>query len=150
VRWRRPKEVRWAAIFAEDLLRGCGDLYRVFDDRGDTLTLPITIPIGTDGLVLLQPRGPLDAPRIPATMTVFRGGAGTYGIRLERVDGGPMRFPGVEEEAPLPSLSFTVTPSGLDITSERSPVALDEDTARALAHALVITIGMKIAKAGNR
>ena len=151
---RRRKEERWAAIFADDLLRGCEDLYGVFG--GDVLTLPISIPIGEDGLVLLQPQGPLDAPRVPATMTVARApDAAGFHIRIERRDGGPMRIPGFAGDPALGALAFALTPDGLTIdgfdpSGQPVPLAFTEDTARALANALLITIGMKLIKArGN-
>lgn len=147
---RSRKEQRPAAIFAGELLAGCDELFAVYPHTRDMLILPITIPIGADGLVLLQPQGPLDAPRVPATMAVFRGGLRTYGIRIERVDGGPMRFPGINDAAPLHTISVAITPTGLDITRDLEPLSFDEDTARALATALLITVNMKIAKSGNR
>lgn len=139
---RRARDRRWAAIFAEDLLRGCSDLFGVFG--GDVLALPISIPIDEQGVVLLQPQGPLDAPRVPASMTVTRPSAGSYGIRIERVDNGPMVIPGLGA-APLATLTFLVTPQGLDIGP--GPLSVDETTARALATALLVTLGMKLRKA---
>lgn len=132
----------WAAIFADDLLRGCSDLLAFFG--GDVVTLPISIPIDEQGVVLLQPGGPLDAPRLPASMTVDRAAAGAYGIRIERADRGPMAIAGLGE-VPLVVLTFLVTSEGLDIGPGELPV--DETTARSLATALLITIGMKLRKA---
>lgn len=155
---RRPKERLAASIFADDLLAGCDDLYRVmrsghagpiFDDRGDTLTLPISIPIGSDGLVRLQPAGPVDAPRVASTLVVTRSSPAVYGLRVERSDGRPIRLPGVNDGAPVSGLTFGVTREGLHITDVEMPLRFDEDTARALANALLITIHMKLLKAGN-
>lgn len=141
---KRAAEGPWAAIFAEDLLRGCSDLFAVFG--GETLALPISIPIDEHGVVLLQPQGPLEAPRVPASMTVTRPIRDEYAIRIERVDEGPMVVPGLGE-TPLAVLSFLVSRQGLEIGP--GPLPLDEDTARALATALLITIGMKLTKAGR-
>jgi hypothetical protein len=139
---RRAPDRRWAAIFADDLLRGCSELFAVFG--GDVLTLSISIPIDEQGVVLLQPQGPLDAPRVPASMTVSRPTAGTFDIRIQRADDGPMVIPGLGE-VPLAALAFLVTRQGLDIGP--GPLPVDETTARALATALLITIGMKLTKA---
>jgi hypothetical protein len=137
---------RWAAIFAEDLLGGCDQLYRVFE--GDVLALPISIPMDERGLVVLLPGAPpLDAPRVPSVMTVTRPSAGVYGIRIERTDGQPLRVPGVNDQEPLSGLSFVVDGRGLAITDQGAPLRVDEHTARALANALLITIGMKLRKA---
>ena len=134
-----------AAIFADDLLRGCAELFTVFG--GDVLTLPISIPIDEEGVVLLQPRGPLRADRVPASMTVTRPTPGACGIHIERADGGAMVIPGLGE-APLAELTFLVTAEGIDIGPGR--LAVDETTARALATALLITIRTKLAKAEHR
>ncbi|HUP69094.1 MAG TPA: hypothetical protein VM142_04685 [Acidimicrobiales bacterium] len=141
---RRARERKWASIFAEDLLRGCSDLYTVFG--GDVLNLPISIPIDERAVVLLQPRGPLEAPRVPATMTVTRPASGAYGVNIRRIDEGPMIIPGLDD-LPLTDLTFLLTVEGLEIGPGELP--LDETTARALANALLITIGMKLAKAGH-
>lgn len=61
---------------------------------GEVLTLPISIPIDQDGVVVLQPRAPLDAHRVPASMTITRLTPDTYDIRIERADGGGMVVPG--------------------------------------------------------
>lgn len=110
---------------------------------GDELNLAISIPIDEDGTVLLQPQGPLEAPRVPASMKVTRPGAASYGIVIERTDRGPMVIPGLGD-SPLASLAFTVTRDGLQIGP--GPLPVDEATARALATALLITIGMKLRK----
>lgn len=141
---RRSGHAGWAAIFADDLLRRCSDLFAVF--TGEVLTLSISIPIDPQGVVLLQPQGPLDAPRVPAIMTVARPTAGAYDIKIERVDGGTMLIPGLGD-APLPALMFRITSLGLDIGP--GPLPMNETTARALATALLITMGMKITKAGR-
>ena len=141
---RRTRERKWAAAFAADILAGCDELFAVYG--GEELNLPITIPIDRAGVVLLQPGGPLDAPRVPATMAVTRPAAGACEIRVERVDGGGMVIPGLGE-SPLPALAVTVTAAGLDIGPGSLP--LDEQVAGALATALILTIGMKLAKAGG-
>lgn len=139
---RRSREHKWAAIFAGDLLRGCSDLFALFG--GEELSLAISIPIDESGVVLLQPQGPLEAPRVPASMKVTRPAGGSYGIVIERADGGPMVIPGLGESA-LASLTFVIAASGLEIGP--GPLPVDEATARALATALLITIGMKLTKA---
>ncbi|MEO7837179.1 MAG: hypothetical protein ABIS21_06010, partial [Acidimicrobiales bacterium] len=139
---RRVRDRPRAAIFAEDLLSGCSELFTVIG--GDVLTLSISIPIDEHGVVLLQPQGPLDAPRVPAAMTVTRPAADAYGIRIERSDGGPMVILGLGE-APLPALTFLVTRQGMDIGPGALPV--EEATACALATALLITLRMKLTKA---
>lgn len=146
---RRPKERLAASIFADDLLAGCDDLYRISVDRGDTLTLPISIPIGSDGLVRLQPAGPVDAPRVASTLVVTRSSPAVYGLRVERGDGQAIRVPGVNDGAPVSGLTVAVTGRGLHLTDVHEPLRLDEDTARAIANALLITIHMKLLKAGN-
>lgn len=138
---RKRKEVGWAEIFAADLIRGCQDLYAVFG--GETLVLPVSIPIAEDGLVLLQPQGPLDAPRVPARLTVTRPTPGTYRMHIQRVDGGTLRIPDLDGAEPLAALDVVITPTGLVIDD----LSFTEPTARALANALLITIGMKLIKA---
>lgn len=107
------------------------------------MNLAISIPIDEDGTVLLQPQGPLEAPRVPASMAMTRPGAGRYGIVIERTDRGPMVIPGLGG-SPLASLEFVVSGEGLEIGP--GPLAVDEATARSLATALLITIGMKLTK----
>ncbi len=138
---RRSGDRRLAAVFADDLLRGCSELFALFG--GQVLTLPVSIPIDEEGIVLLQPEGPLEAPRVPASMRVTRPGADTYDIRIERTDGEPMVVPGLGE-VPLANLTFLVTRDGLEVGP--GPLTTDESTARALATALLITIGMKLTK----
>lgn len=140
---RRARPQRCAEIFADDLLRGCARLFAVFG--GSELNLPISIPIDAHGVVLLEPHGPLDAPRVPASMTVDRPAPDSYGIRIRRTDDGPLVITGLDGGSPLGTLSVLVTPLGLDIGPGSLPV--DETTARALATALLITIGMKLTKA---
>lgn len=135
-------EPRWAEIFADDLLQGCSDLFAVFG--GAELNLPISIPIDSGGVVLLEPQGPLDAPRVPAFMTVIRRRADGYAIRIRRADDGPIIIRGLDKAA-LADLSVVVTQEGLDLGPDAVPS--DEATARALATALLITIGMKLRKA---
>ena len=139
---RRAKTLGWAAIFADDLLRGGDDLVAVFGV--DTLArgLPISIPVDADGVVLLQPAGPVDAPRVPATLTVSL----PLGFRIERVDGGPLVIPGFGDTRR--ALVCNVTERGLEIFPP--PPDLTEDVARSLATALLITIHMKLTKAGRQ
>jgi len=108
------------------------------------LNLTISIPIDEQGIVLLQPSGPLDAPRIPAFMTVTRPTGDAYGVRIERADHGPLVIPGLGER-PLAALTFRITSQGLEIGPE--PLPVNETTGRALATALLLTIGMKLTKA---
>jgi hypothetical protein len=153
---RRSRRRRlWAAIFAEDLIGGCHELFSVFG-AADALSLPISIPIDPDGVVLLRPEGPLDAPRVPATLVVERQPDVAFIVRICRRDGGPMVIPGMTDQqgdaVPLASLSFAITAGGMDIAGhglDGRPVALvfDEATARALATALLITMRMKLIKA---
>ena len=155
---RRRKGSRWAAIFAEDLIAGCEQLFAAYQGE-DELALPISIPIDEHGLVLLRPEGPLNAPRVPATMAVTRQAAGSFAVRLERRDGGRMLIPGLRDErsgeaapAVLGALGVTLTPRGLDLAGsgpdgQPVPLRFDEPAARALATALFITIRMKLAKA---
>jgi hypothetical protein len=155
---RRGKGPRWASIFADDLLGGCEQLFVAYRGDGE-LTLPISIPIDEDGIVLLRPEGPLDAPRVPATMRVRRHDPRAFSVRLERRDGGDMLIPGLHdgragglEPATLSALDVTLTARGLDLAGlgpDGGPVPLgfDEPAARALATALFITIRMKLAKA---
>lgn len=133
----------WAAIFAEDLLKGGDDLVAVFGPDQLARGLPISIPIDGDGVVLLQPAGPVDAPRVPATLVVSRPLTEAYGIRIERVDGGPLVIPGFGDQRQ--ALVCNVNRRGIDIVP--APPELTEDTARALATALLITIQMKLVKA---
>lgn len=133
----------WATIFADDLLAGCDDLVTVFGPERLATGLPISIPIDGDGTVLLQPAGPLDAPRVPATLVVSRPLADAYGLRIERLDGGPLVIPGFGDSRP--ALVCNVNRHGLDIVP--TPPELAEDAARSVATALLITIQMKLVKA---
>ncbi|MFP5319227.1 MAG: hypothetical protein ACLGI2_13175 [Acidimicrobiia bacterium] len=139
---RRLRERRWAAAFADDILRGCDELFALYER--DPLSLPITIPIDEQGVVLLQPGGPLEAPRVPATLTVNRHGPDIRALRVERTDGRGMVIPGLGD-APLPALEVIVNRQGLDIGP--GPLPVDEQVAGALATALLLTIGMKLTKA---
>ncbi|HUR17995.1 MAG TPA: hypothetical protein VMZ51_03540 [Acidimicrobiales bacterium] len=139
---RRVRDSRPAAIFAEDLLQGCSELFTTFGE--EPLKLQISIPIDERGVVLLRPHGPLEAPRVPAWMSVTRAAGGCYGIRISRADAGAMIIPGLGE-APMNELTFLVTSHGLEIGPME--VSVDEATARALATALLITVGMKLTKA---
>lgn len=139
---RRHRERRWAAAFADDLLRGCSELFDAYGRY--PLQLPITIPIDEHGVVLLQPGGPLEAPRVPATLTVNRHGPDICALRIARTDGGGMVIPGLGDD-PLPALEVVVNRQGLDIGP--GPLPVDEQVAGALATALLLTIGMKLTKA---
>lgn len=141
--WIRRRTPGWAAIFADDLLKGGDNLMAVFGRERLAKGLAISIPIDAEGVVLLQPAGPLDAPRVAATLVVSRPEAEAYGIRIERADGGPLVIPGFGDERR--ELTCNVNARGLDIVPP--PPELTEDTARALATALLITIQMKLVKA---
>ena len=67
-----------------------------------------------------------------------------YGVRIERTDGGPMVLPGLD--GARIALVLTVTAKGIRLTPPAPE--LSEDTARALANALLITFGMKLTKGG--
>lgn len=135
-------EPGWAEIFADDLIQGCSELFAFFG--GSELNLPISIPIDSLGVVLLEPQGPLDAPRVPAFMRVTRPTTDDYAIRIRRADDGPIIIRGIGEAA-LGDVSVVVTRRGLELGPDAAP--RDEATARALATALLITIGMKLRKA---
>ena len=139
LRFRRSSSPAWAAIFSDDLLKGGDDLVAVFGVDALAAGLPISIPIDEDGVVLLQHAGPLDAPRLPATLTVSL----PLSFRIERVDGGPLVIPGFGDSRP--ALVCNVTRRGIEIFPP--PPELTEDTARAVATALLITIHMKLVKA---
>lgn len=139
---RRSPRAGSAEIFADDLLRGCARLFACFG--GSELNLPISIPIDEHGVVLLEPHGPLDAPRVSASMKVHQPAPDAYDIGIRRSDGGSMIIPGLGE-GPLADFSVLVTRRGLEIGP--GSLSVDEDTARALATALLITIGMKLTKA---
>lgn len=139
IRARRRTTPAWAAIFADDLLKGGDDLVAVFGLERLAQGLPISIPIDADGVVLLQPAGPLDAPRVPARLTVSL----PLSFRIERVDGGPLVIPGFGDTRS--ALVCNVNQRGLEIFPP--PPELTEDTARAVATALLITIQMKLVKA---
>lgn len=105
----------------------------------DTLTLPISIPIGEDGTVLLRPEGPIDAPRIPAWLHLTRPST----IGLERQDGGRLVIPGLTSAGDVTALTFVVGRRGMSIDAPVE-IEFDEDTARALANALYLTLSRKI------
>jgi len=136
---RARKTPLWASIFADDLLQGGDDLLAEFGLERLAQGLPISIPVDADGVVLLQPAGPLDAPRVPARLMV----SWPLSFRIERLDGGPLVIPGFGDSRP--ALVCNVTPRGIEIFPP--PPALTEDTARAVATALLITIHMKLTKA---
>ena len=143
------REKRWAAIFADELLPGCEALVQAYGEP--PLTLPISIPIDPDGVVLLRPSGPLDAPRVASRLKVARAAPGSWHIAIERVDGGPIVIPGIRDEAtgadaPLTVLALDVNKRGMTIAGD---LTFDENTARSLANAVLITINVKLHKAGR-
>ena len=142
-RSRRAAQPTWASIFADDLLQGGDELVAVFGPDALARGLPISIPVDRDGLVLLQPAGPLDAPRVAATLVVSRAETAGYGFCIERTDRGPLVIPGFGDSRP--ALRCNVNAAGLDIIPR--PPSLTEDTARSVATALLITIHMKLTKA---
>lgn len=150
---RRRDDARWASIFAGDLRAGCAELFAVAGSPGsDSLTLPISIPIDEDGVVLLRPEGPLDAPRVPATMHLTRSAPDAYALRLARQDGGRLVIPGLASTGDVKALSFAIGRRGMAIHGwgaggEAVQLRVDEETARALANALFITLRMKVIKA---
>ena len=151
---RRRQGGRWASIFADDLVAGSRELFQIYGAAGE-LSLPISIPIDEHGVVVLRPEGPVDAPRVGATLHIAVKPGDTFALRIERRDGGRMVIPGLldaDGPAHLAALVVDVTPRGLDIAGEDAagaPITLrfDEPAARALATALFITIRMKLAKA---
>lgn len=170
-----PKQVRLqAAIFASDLRSKCEQVFEVFADRRqagevngvavDLVVLPITIPVNNQGLVLLGPPTILEHKR-PATMEVVRFSDRRppyrFGIDLLPLDGDPLLIPGVNAAAsldrppiPLHELSFALADSGFAVVGfgphhEPAPFSVSEDTARELANALLLSLGLKLVKAGR-
>ena len=162
-----------ARIFAEDLMKGCRQIFDTFPDRRrrqecdgrplEVVVLPITIPVDPAGSVVLRPDAPgPDSVRRPARLEVARAAdtASPYpfaiGFALEE---GAMSIPGVRRAGagspdPLPVAEMTfalcgrgAAVSGFGPDGRRLDLDLDEDTARQLATALHLTIGMKLAKA---
>jgi hypothetical protein len=142
----RRREKRWAAIFADDLLPACEALLAAYGG-GPSVTLPISIPIDARGVVLLRPEGPLDAPRVPATLRVERTAHDRYTIAIERQDGGPIVIPGIcdaDSDATLRTLVADLTSRGLVLSSGPLAISHDEETARSYANALFLTLRRKL------
>jgi hypothetical protein len=149
----------WAGVFADDLCRACERAFTLLGagDR-DVLSLPISVPFDEDGVVVLSSAPPRpDAPRVPAELELHRGSPHfRYGLALARRDRQPLLVPGMTAGGrlvPLILLTFAVSDRGMAVAGygadgELAPVELDETTARALAIALLITIGVKLTKAG--
>lgn len=159
-------------MFAADLGQACVRAFDVLGEEGqDVLALAISVPFDEDGVVVLSSAPPKpDAPRVPAELELIRptGGSPAYrfGLALTRRDRAPLLVPGLraagtggvgptDEPAPLMLLTFALTDRGMAVAgygTDGAAVALelDETTARALAVALLITIGVKLAKAGYR
>lgn len=166
-----------AAIFASDLQSKSAELFEVFGARSvpeevngapsRVLRLPITIPVDEDGIVLLGPAN-LDCAKRPATLELVTFDAGRrrrrglhyrYGIGFAPRNGAPLHIPGVnatglETDPPLPvhELTFAVTDKGFATVgygADGAPLdlRLTENTAGLLATALIITLGVKLAKA---
>ena len=159
----------WAEPFAEDLCRACARAFAAFAPDGPVvgrpLTLPISVPFDEHGVVVLSSAPPNpDAPRVPAELELVAGAGGDptpfslYGLALARVDRQPLLVPGLTrpgatEPVPLTLLTFAVGGKGMaiagyDADGQLTALHLDETTARALAIALLITIGVKLTKAG--
>lgn len=160
-------------MFAGDLTRAVDSVLDAFGADPEPLhvadlslhavTLPITVPVADDGVVVLS-TGHVDAPRRPATLVVARvaAPAGRRGYQaafaLARSEPDPLRIPGVlgaggpgAGPAPLASLTVAVAPDGLAVAGfgpRDTPVAVEvgEDTAGLLATALLITVGVKLRK----
>lgn len=161
-----------AGIFASDLLKQAAQLFDVFAARrttetvGDTacdvIRLPITIPFGDDGLVLLGPAN-LDSAKKPGTLELVRPQgrkpAYRFGIGLALLGGEPLPIPGLnrsgqETDPPRPvhELTFALSDRGFAVAGfgpDGVPLELapSENTACLLATALVITLGVKLTKA---
>ena len=156
----------WAEPFAEDLCRACTRAIDAFahhdGTEGAVVSLPISVPFDEHGVVVLSSAPPKpDAPRVPAELEVIAGSASTayrFGLALARVDRRPLLVPGLTAPAssqplPLSLLTFAVSARGMaiggyDADGHLAELQLDETTARALAVALLITIGVKLTKAG--
>jgi hypothetical protein len=172
-RFPEPEQARLqAGIFASDLLAKCQEVFEVFAPRREPgevngvpvelVRLPITIPVNDSGLVLLGPPTILEHKR-PATMEVVRvsdrRSPYRFGIHLLPLDGEPLLIPGVNpagrlDQPPLPlhALSFALAGTGFAVVGfgpdgEPAPVSPSEDTARELANALLLSLGLKLVKA---
>lgn len=164
-----------ASMFAADLVRAADDVFAALGQRAtlttagvlalEAVTLPITVPVDEDGVVVLS-TGHVDAPRCPASLVVARpvAAAGRHGYRaayeLERAQGGQLLLPGVRGGgagaglAVLARLTVAVADRGLAVVGldgSGDTVALDFDdtTAGLVATALLITVGVKLAKAAR-
>lgn len=158
----------WAEPFAEDLVRACTRAFDAFaggvpGSGGRPLTLPISVPFDEHGVVVLSSAPPKpDAPRVPAELELIAGppppGPYRFGLALARVDRRPLLVPGLtrhgeDTPTPLTLLTFAVADRGMavagyDDQGALAALSLDETTARALGIALLITIGVKLTKAG--
>ncbi len=139
-------------------MRACADAFRTFANTGSFLRLPITVPFDEHGMVQLGTAPPQpDAPRVPAALEISCR-EGRYDLALCRTDGRPLLVPGVLDADGVPAavvrLTFGVTAGGMEVAGtgpDGAPLPLDFDdtTAQALATALLITIGVKLTKAGR-
>lgn len=118
------------------------------------------MPFDDEGIVVLSSAPPRpDAPRVPAELGITRADGG-YHVGLTREDGRPLFIPGVFDSstgdlAALIRISFTMTARGMTVagtgpSGQPLELTFDETTARALAVALLITIGVKLRKAGRK
>jgi hypothetical protein len=140
-------------------MEACTEALRVFGAGGTFARLPITVPFDDTGMVVLSSAPPQpDAPRVPAWLEIGRS-EDRFNLALSRQDGGPFLIPGVLDAdgnvAEPVRLSFLVTAKGMTVSGtgpDARPFDLrfGETTARALAVALLITIGVKLTKAGRR
>jgi hypothetical protein len=162
----------WAAVFADDLCRACTQAFDVLSDgTQDVLPLAISVPFDEKGVVVLSSAPPKpDAPRVPAELELIRPAGQSasfrFGLALARRDRAPLLVPGLrgattgvapgaDDPVPLTLLTFAVADDGMAVAGYGTdglavPLDLDETTARALAVALLITVGVKLAKAGYR
>ncbi len=140
-------------------MRACAEALKVFAASGTFARLPITVPFDESGMAVLSSAPPKpDAPRVPAWLEISRS-EDRFTLALARQDGRPLLLPGVldatGEHAQPVRLGFMVSAKGMTVTGtgpDGRPIDLhfDETTARALAIALLITIGVKLTKAGHQ
>lgn len=136
--------------------------------EASAVTLPITIPVDPHGVVVLS-TGHVDAPRHPAQLVVVlfpapptrrrARGPGNLryraGFELSRPAGELLRIPGIRSGpglAEMGSVAVGVSDRGMAVKGrslQGGPLDLDLDEATAglLATALLITVGVKLAKA---
>lgn len=162
-----------AQIFADDLRRAAEQAVDRLGVGEGTLILAITVPIDPTGLVVVSAAPPEltepDHQRHPATLSVSLGPRRRVGrpsrrdrgwsmdLELRLGDGRILRIPGLEAgdppgTAPLTSLAVRVEADGLRFRGTGSlgnsvELEPDEETARAVATALLITLGVKLTKA---